>query len=1157
MLNLRAYHDSHEQKYREPFGAVPCGTSVNLKFTIITETPIAECQLRVWGQGDTERLLLMKMRESQKTDEGYQQLFEIDYPAPEEPGLIWYYFRITIGEQVLYYGNNEEELGGKGSLRKYEPPGYQITVYLPNQIPSWFKEGIMYQIFVDRFYKAEQALSKQSSGVSLEETTKRKGLLHLDWNDTPFYIRDEEGRIERWTFFGGNLAGIIQKLEYLRELGITILYLNPIFEAPSNHKYDTADYLTIDSMFGDEELFRQLVQEAAKRGIAIILDGVFSHTGSDSIYFNKEGNYPELGAFQSPESPYYNWYIFTEYPHRYESWWGVDVLPNVNEMEPSYREFIYEGENSVVRHWLKAGAKGWRLDVADELPDEFIKGLRKAIKEIDEEGILIGEVWEDASNKISYGQLREYFWGEELDSTMNYPWRQILIDFLLGKIGASKTHQKIMSLYENYPRENFYAGMNLLGSHDRIRILTLLGEAPREETLGETEKEKYKLKPEARALAVQRLKQLSLVQMTFPGVPCIYYGDEAGLEGYSDPYNRGTYPWGQADQEILAWHQRVIRLRQEYQVLREGDFTSFHQGDDVYGFQRQNATEQIIVFVNRSLTETKAGKLPIEAGKALMLGNGIALDLLAGTVLPSDWEGTIQIPPLGVQVIYLRPRAGEQLPVSKLPKASGILLSVTSLPAKWGVGDFGIEAYKFVDFLAETGQKIWQILPLNPLGAGNSPYQSVSTFAGDELFLDIEQLLEMGLLKETQVSQVLAKLAIGKNNKASYALTREVKEGLYREGYQNFRRLSFTHEDYQDFLQKNSTWLADYSLYIALKKEFGDRPWYAWEEGIARREKNALAFYREKLREEIDYHSFLQYIFATQWQKLKSYANAKGILIMGDLPIYVAADSCNTWVNRESFALDETGKPLQVAGVPPDYFSDTGQLWGNPLYDWEEMRQDGYAWWVKRIRHVLQMTDYLRLDHFRGFEAFWEIPKEAKEASEGRWLKGPGKDFFELIFQELKELPFIAEDLGFLTPEVHNLKNIFGLPGIKVFQFSAKEMLTEKEPKSIYYTGTHDNDTLVSWCSKNQEKLAELWDNSKEDIEGNRITLERQIIEKLYSSEAPWVIVPFQDILGLDGEARMNIPGTPEGNWEWRFNWELVTDEVRTWLRELVRENGR
>ncbi|NLJ40763.1 MAG: glycoside hydrolase family 13 protein [Clostridiales bacterium] len=652
------HHNSQDRKYRSPFGAVVIGTTIRLRIKVNKNVSSDGCFLCVAQEGCPKELLPMDFIELGQDYGGEDSnkaagkdsggFFQINYKVPESPGLIWYYFKLKIGDNIFYYGNNGDNLGGQGQLQDHEPKPYQITVFIPWQVPDWYKQGVMYQIFVDRFYSSRKGITPGMDNKS--------ALYYLDWYDTPFYIRDEDNGITRWTFFGGNLEGIIEKLDYLKDLGITIIYLNPIFEALSNHKYDTADYMKIDPMFGNEEIFRELALEAGKRGISLILDGVFSHTGAHSIYFNKDGAYPGLGAFQSKDSPYYNWYKFEKHPHKYESWWGVDVMPNVNEMEPSYREFIYGGEDSVIRHWMRAGAKGWRLDVADELPGEFIKEFRIALKETDEEGVLLGEVWEDASNKVSYGERRQYLLGQELDSVMNYPLRRIWLDFILGEENARLTHKKIMSLYENYPKESFYSTMNLIGSHDRIRILTRLGEAPPEDSLKEKEKERYLLDPEARELAIKRLKLMTLIQMFFPGVPCVYYGDEAGVQGYSDPYNRGTYPWGREDRDILIWYKKIIGLRNSYGILKSGGFESFYVGEDIYGFIRGIQREKILVLVNRNRQQTWHGEVdPLKGLKGNGLSPGYrAWDMISGKDMSESLEtGILRIAPLEGLAIYI------------------------------------------------------------------------------------------------------------------------------------------------------------------------------------------------------------------------------------------------------------------------------------------------------------------------------------------------------------------------------------------------------------------------------------------------------------------------------------------------------------------------
>lgn len=577
-------YNSHQEFYKEPFGAVTCGELVSFTLAIDDERQVEQVDLVVTGCGFNQGHWPLEPAEYL----GGKRLWRLRFSVPNETGIIWYHFKIRAAEKIYYYGNNWRGKGGGGQLTEYPPKSYQLTVYRqqPDLPGTWFTEGVVYHLFVDRFFNGND------SGQVLNP--KLGSLIHGRWEDTPVYLRDREGRIVRWDFFGGNLLGVRKKLSYLQDLGVTAIYLSPIFLAPSNHKYDTADYLQIDPMFGTEEDLRELCHEASEMGMHVILDGVFSHTGSDSIYFNKEGNFPSFGACQSKDSPYYSWYRFTEYPTKYDCWWGIDTLPNVNEMEPSYRDFILHNPDSVIKHWMRAGIRGWRLDVADELPTEFLKEFHRTVKEMDHEAVVIGEVWEDASNKASYGEQRQYFAGDQLDGVTNYPFRRILLDFVLGHSTLEDTHYNLMSLIENYPAPNLAASFSILGSHDVPRALTLLGTAIPEPNLTEQEWEHYRLEPERYQLAKKRLKLLSLFQFSFPGVPCIYYGDEAGMEGYRDPYNRGPYPWGQEDKELLKWYQEISRLRRECDVLKRGDWFSLglelgedNPGTRAFGFRRR------------------------------------------------------------------------------------------------------------------------------------------------------------------------------------------------------------------------------------------------------------------------------------------------------------------------------------------------------------------------------------------------------------------------------------------------------------------------------------------------------------------------------------------------------------------------------------------
>lgn len=571
MTEFYVKHDSQDENYREPFGAVHPGTSVRLR---LLGAGIDRVSLEVI-YFDGERQTIEMVQDTADNEQFFETVLNIDEGYT---GLINYYFTVYRDGQAIYYGNRQDGLGGEGSLYPNEPPYYQITVYKDFKTPAWYKEGIVYQIFTDRF------LNGNKDGKVL--SPKKDSFIYATWEDSPMYIKDSKGDTVRWEFFGGNLEGVIKKLDYLKSLNVTAIYLNPIFEARSNHKYDTGDYKKIDPMFGDEDTFKKLCHEAEKRNIKIILDGVFSHTGADSIYFNKFGHYESIGAYQSKESPYFKWYRFADYPDEYESWWGVKDLPNVNEMDPDYIDFIITGKDSVIRKWMRDGASGWRLDVADELPDEFIELIRKEAKEIRQDSVIIGEIWEDASNKVSYSKRRKYLFGSELDSVTDYPFRDAVIAFLKGVIDSGGFSRRIMSLYENYPREAFYSALNLLGSHDTERILTVF------EDKGDK--------------ALRYFKLAVIMQMTLPGVPVIYYGDEAGLKGGKDPDNRRTYPWGREDGEIFDFYKRITAIRSGSDVLKKGDFVFHTSGENVLCYERSYAGKKAYVAINRSETDRTA-----------------------------------------------------------------------------------------------------------------------------------------------------------------------------------------------------------------------------------------------------------------------------------------------------------------------------------------------------------------------------------------------------------------------------------------------------------------------------------------------------------------------------------------------------------------------
>lgn len=511
-----------------------------------------------------------------------EEWWALDY-KPEIPGLYMYSFEC----HTPWGANPITSIGeGKGAL---VPDGneFQLTVFSEDfTTPDWLKGGIIYQIFPDRFY-----FSGEKKNIPADRHYRD------DWGGEPEWRPTKEGKVLNKDFFGGDIKGVEEKLGYLASLGVTCIYLNPIFEANSNHRYDTADYTKIDSALGTEADFRHLCEKAQKLGISIMLDGVFSHTGDDSIYFNKYSRYASVGAYQSKESPYYEWYNFQHFPDKYSSWWGIDILPEVNETNDKFIEFI-TGENGIASKWLKAGAKAWRLDVADELPDKFLDAFRKAIKKTDKDALLLGEVWEDASNKISYGGRRRYLQGEQLDSVMNYPFADAILDFVRTGIAEGFTN-KIVTVLENYPKDVVDVLMNHIGTHDTMRAITALAGENCEYRDRQWQSER-KLSEEEYAYGVELMKIASLIQFTLPGVPSVYYGDEAGMQGYKDPFNRVCYPWGNENEELILWYKSLGQFRTEHRVFERGDFEPVSEQDGVIAYKRKDAENEIMVIVNRN-----------------------------------------------------------------------------------------------------------------------------------------------------------------------------------------------------------------------------------------------------------------------------------------------------------------------------------------------------------------------------------------------------------------------------------------------------------------------------------------------------------------------------------------------------------------------------
>ncbi|RME81105.1 MAG: 4-alpha-glucanotransferase [Caldilineae bacterium] len=487
-------------------------------------------------------------------------------------------------------------------------------------------------------------------------------------------------------------------------------------------------------------------------------------------------------------------------------------------------------------------------------------------------------------------------------------------------------------------------------------------------------------------------------------------------------------------------------------------------------------------------------------------------------------------------------------------RQAGILLHPTSLPSPFGIGDLGQEAYHFVDWLAGARQRLWQVLPLGPTGYGDSPYQCFSAFAGNPLLIDLRDLVERGYI-------MLEDLAVPPfpRERVDYGPVILWKREILAQAFNQFQTAA-PPDAYCSFVEQESGWLQDYALFMALKDEHGGRPWPEWDPALRDRDSQALARARERLSERIRFHCFQQWIFFEQWLALKRYANQRGIRIIGDIPIYVAMDSADAWSQREMFHFDEEGRPTVVAGVPPDYFSPTGQLWGNPIYRWDRMAADGYAWWIERFKANLRLYDVIRVDHFRGFYNYWQVPGGAATAVDGQWVDGPRQHFFDTVIGALGELPLIAEDLGEPDPGVYALRDHYGFPGMKVLQFAWSSdgydpFLPHNYPKNcVVYTGTHDNDTTRGWYEKAPERERDFVRRYLR-VDGHDIAWD--MIRLALMSVADLAIVPLQDCMNLGSEARMNTPAQPSGNWAWRFLPDQLTEGIQAGLAEMCELYGR
>ena len=576
---MRILYNSRESRFKTPFGTLlPEQTcTLHIHVPIPVQADYVACELL---HEDMSAAQVVKMEK--ETTKGAYVIFRGEFTI-STPGLYFYFFRVCTREGCFrLFKQGEDTNMEAGDL-------WQVScVPADFHTPDWAKGALIYQVFPDRFYKSGEC----------DLTGKLKPYtVHDGWDEEVGWRPTRDGRVLNNDFFGGNFRGITEKLPYIASLGATILYLNPISMAFSSHRYDTGDYKVPDPMLGTQEEFSELCRQAHKLGIRVILDGVYSHTGSNSRYFNREGAFDDLGAYQSRESRYSGWYTFYAWPDSYQAWWNFDTLPTVNKMDPDFVRYIITDEDSVVAHWLRLGADGFRLDVADELPDEFVKLLYDRVKEVKPDALVLGEVWEDASNKIAYDRRRTYFTNAELDSVMNYPFRTAILNFMRGSDSGSNLKEAVLSVAENYPPEVVLCNMNLLGTHDTPRILTALVD---DFDGSRAEKAKRRLSRTNLETARRRLMMAAFLQYTLPGSPSLYYGDEALMEGYKDPFNRRTYPWGHEDRELVTYFSRLGRLRREQEALRLGDIQFFTAEDRHLGYTRTYQGKSVTVYVNRN-----------------------------------------------------------------------------------------------------------------------------------------------------------------------------------------------------------------------------------------------------------------------------------------------------------------------------------------------------------------------------------------------------------------------------------------------------------------------------------------------------------------------------------------------------------------------------
>lgn len=1059
--------------------------------------------------------------------------FSVVFDSSGEPRVIFYKFCITVeGERYICTNRRDgaatsgvvfkcdalpSEDGGNGDIEdpmlKDDTSGFQLTVFDPRfQVPSWFAGKTMYQIFPDRY--ARDCGGIRWDGVHSHEVRGWPIKVHENWNEAP----DWREPYEPVDFYGGTLAGIEAHLDYIAGLGTDVIYLNPVCEARSNHRYNTGDYEAIDPILGSWDEYRHLCASAAIRGIRIILDTVLSHTGSSSKYFNLDGSYDSLGAAQSPSSLYYSWYDFehvSEYAP-YRCWWNDPTLPEIVEANPSWQEYML-GEDGVLSGWHRYGCSGYRLDVADEIPDDVLEIIRSSVKREDSDSIVIGEVWEDATSKVSYGMQRTYALGRSLDSVMNYPLREILIHFALGLADANHLVTQLKTQRSNYPRPLYDSLMNLLSSHDveRIRSVLALRREFRFDGRQSQADAVSSITPDMDSDAAVMQRLLATFMYVLPGVPCLYYGDEKGMQGGRDPFDRASFPWDgpRADTgcDLVGFYQGLGHMRALSGALGKGEASFYAYGRDcVVALRVQNApdlpTDLLICVMNRSfekkdfavdLVKEDSGLDPRVTRTIRRIGGD--LDCIFSS-LASDGDSACLED--GIAKFEIGARSSSvfrwmQGHVEHLDAGLGVLCHITSLPgfkpASSGQDTGLISSCKrFIDWLADNGYSYWQVLPLNPTDRFGSPYAGLSAFAGNT-----------DLLSESDCA------AIG-----------------------------FDESAFDEYVRANSKWLFPYATFCAIREMLDGTPWQTWPD--AYRDWSIGLMDDPKLAPLIESKLQNQFIFDRVWQKVREYAHEKGIRIIGDMAFYVSPDSVDVWANKDCFELDGQGYIACEGGVPPDDFAKEGQRWGVPVYRWDVLAANDYDWWCERFARASTLYDFTRLDHFIGFANYYSIPKDG-DAHSGAWCKGPGAALFDQAYRKLGRLPFFAEDLGTITSQVTALLSRTGLQGMDVIQFCDGDPRHDWQPKGpkIVYTSTHDTQTLMGWAQNRYCRIDShgcAADSSSPDDAAFARSIADELLEKArFAARDHVVILSLQDILGLGNSSRMNVPGTTSpSNWAWR-----------------------